>query len=168
LNKSSEKTKNSNPNPVKTITPVKSNNSDIIISNQVLKNIENIYKYFKQKRKRYDIKRIQQYLDGEMAKVILKFLGYEISHDNKFKMRPNESTPSTSIRDDGLIRDFGNDWSGRVVNFIMEVYNLDFITSFLYIQNLFGKSNKIKSKTVTLPDPKRFEKCLNTKYIITI
>lgn len=164
---SPEKTKTSTPNfcNVRTLIPSNSN-LEIIISDNVLSKIEKIYVYLRSDFKRYDIKKINEYLDRDLTELILNFLGYEISYDHKFKMR-NEATPSTSIRDDGLIKDFGNNWSGRLVNFIMDVHDLDFKTSFFYIQNLFGKSNKIKSKTAMLPNPKDFEKCLTVlKYNI--
>ncbi|MCK5111172.1 MAG: hypothetical protein KAQ94_06595 [Arcobacteraceae bacterium] len=160
---SSRKTKNN-----KSLTPINciplstNNNTSIIISDDTLKKMGYIHHYFKDTT--YSkIQEVQNFLDEYVVKAILIFLGYKIEHNLMFKMRVDEKTASASIqRKTALISDFGSNFRGGIVNFIMEVYQLDFITSFRYFKNLFGQNYKIKSKIGALRDPKKFQKCLQT------
>ena len=136
-----------------------SNDTEIIISDDTLNNVSAIYNYFKS-AKYPNIKKVKQYFNDEIVKAILTFFGYQIDYNYKFKFRPDEKNASACIKDCGLITDFGINKSWSIVNFIMDIYDLDFITSWKYIQNLFGKSYRIKSVTSFLPNPKDFEKRL--------
>ena len=144
---------------------IKPNNGDdtkIYISDSTVKQIDAIYTYFKANKKP-KVKVVIEHFSSDVVKAILTFLGFNIDYSGKFKMR-NERTASASIRlSDGFIKDFGGEFSGNIVNFIMYLYQLEFLTAWKYIQNLFGRIHKIKNKTKALPDPKEFEKCLYIK-----
>lgn len=134
------------------------NNNKIFITNDGIQRVGEIYNYLKS-TKRVDAKIVTKLLNNEIVKAIFIFLGYPVTYNYKLKLR-NENTASTSIKEDGYIKDFGSDISGNIINIIKILYNLDFIIAFKYVQNLFGKSHRIKSKIKSLPDPKDFEKRL--------
>jgi hypothetical protein len=72
-----------------------------------------------------DIDKIKSKLNRELVSDIISSLGFQVGRDYKFKMR-DEKTPSASIKNDGLIKDFGSDFSGDVIDFIMEVKSVSF------------------------------------------
>ena len=134
-------------------------NSVIYINESVVEKLNAIYNYF-ETHDRINVKDVLKLFDEEIVKLILKFLGFQIDeYSNMFKIR-EERTASASIRSDGFIRDFGGDFGGNILNFIMYLFELEFIIAWKYIQNIFGQNHKIKNKTKTLRDPKDFEKSL--------
>lgn len=134
-------------------------NSGIYINESVVEKLNAIYNYF-ETHDRINVKDVLKLFDEEIVKLILKFFGFQIDeYSNMFKIR-EERTASASIRSDGFIRDFGGDFGGNIINFIMYLFELEFIVAWKYIQNMFGKNHKIKNKTKTLRDPKDFEKSL--------
>ena len=141
--------------------PVHDNKNRIIISDDTLNNIASLYNYF-QDTKYPRVENIKKFITKQLIKAILTFMGYKVESNYMFKMRDGEKTSSASIRDDGYIKDFGSDFGGGIINFIMEVASIDFITAWKYFQNIFGKSYPIKSKTGALPNSSDFEKCLQT------
>ena len=139
-------------------------NSVIFIDENMQQKLNEIYTYFRT-HDRINVKDVLKLFDAEIVKLILKFFGFHIDeYSNMFKLR-EERTASASIRNDGFIRDFGGDFSGNIINFVMYVFELEFIVAWKYIQNMFGMTHKIKNKTQILKNPKDFEKCLciNTK-----
>lgn len=134
------------------------NNNKIFITNDGIQRVGEIYNYLKSTKK-VDIKVLAKLLNNELVKAIFIFLGYLVDGNYKLKLR-DENTASTSIKEDGYVKDFGSDISGNIVNIIKILYKLDFIIAFKYVQNLFGKNHNIKSKIKSLPNPKDFEKRL--------
>ena len=134
-------------------------NSMIFINESIQKKLNAIYTYFKT-HDRIKVKDVLELFDVEIVKLILKFFGFHIDeYSNMFKMR-EERTASASIRSDGFIRDFGSEFSGNIINFVMYIFELEFLIAWKYIQNMFGMTYKIKSKTQVLKNPKDFEKSL--------
>ncbi|WP_281951891.1 hypothetical protein [Nitrosophilus kaiyonis] len=80
---------------------------------------------------------IKQSLDREKVRAMLEALGYEINRDYKFKIR-DERTPSTSIRRDGYIKDFGSGWGGDIVAFIHEHHNTPLKEATLWVAECLG------------------------------
>lgn len=143
-------------------TNLQSKKSGVLICNSDDKErILDIYKYLRKTHKPI-AKEFTQHLNDGVVSLLLQHLGYEIDSNYKFKMR-EEKTPSASIRYDGLIKDFGSNFSGNTISFMMEVYSLKFIEVWNYLLNCFGKNKKLSIKTqVALPDAKVFEKSLQT------
>ncbi|QOY53037.1 hypothetical protein [Candidatus Sulfurimonas baltica] len=134
----------------------------LVCTDEDKERILSIYKYLKQTDKPIAKEFIQKLNDGVVS-LLLQHLGYEVDANYKFKMR-EEKTHSASIRYDGYLRDFGSNFSGTIINFMMEVYSLKFIEVWNYLQNCFGKNKKLSIKTqVALPDAKAFEKSLQTQ-----
>jgi len=140
----------------------KLHDGQILISNEDKDRVLNIYKYLRATDKP-SISNIRDYLNDTLISAYLTFLGFEIETNFKFKMR-DEKTASASIAYNGYIKDFGGQFSGDIISFIMEVHSLSFIEAWKYLQNSFGKRLKLSIKTqITLPDAKLFEKSLTTK-----
>ena len=131
----------------------------IHISHAAKEQILSMVAYLQQNKfTKYD--QIKKFMDDEVIASILKFLGYSVSHDYKFKMR-DEKTASASIRYDGYIKDFGSTFSGSIIDFIMHVYDLTFVDSWKYIQKCFGKRlNLSKAVQTVLPTPNNYETSL--------
>jgi DNA primase len=55
-----------------------------------------------------------------------------------FKYRQSERTPSASISQDLLIKDFGSDLSTDVIGFVMESRGVNFIDAVNYIKDFIG------------------------------
>jgi len=140
----------------------KLHNSQILISNEDKDRVLGIYKYLRA-TDRVDVKLIMEQLSVTLIVAILTFLGFSVDANFKFKMR-NENTASASIDPhSNRIKDFGGSFSGNIISFIMEMYELSFIESLNYFKNLFGKRVKLSIKTqVALPDALAFEKSLTT------
>lgn len=143
-----------------------SSNTNIVIPNVHDKSIPidedtqtrilEIYKVFHKKiqPKYQDIKK---HLSDKVIVAFLTFLGFEIDWNKKFKIR-EERTPSSSVNYNGWIRDFGGTFSGNILNFLMELYKLDFKEAWSYFKACFGVKVNLKPKTKeVLPNPKNFE-----------
>lgn len=134
----------------------------ISISLTVQQSVMDIYNYLRN-TKQPDVKEVMSRLNDQIVSALLTFLGYEIDANFKFKIR-DEKTASASIRFDGLIKDFGGTFSGNIINFIMEFYQLSFLNSWRYLQACFGKKQKLSiANRGALPDPSDFEKSLQLK-----
>lgn len=134
----------------------------ISISEVAKEHIIKVYNYLKA-TKIPKIKEVTSQLNDEIVAALLTFLGYSIDHNYKFKMRA-EKTASASINYNGFIKDFGGDFSGNIINFIMQVYGLSFKESWRYIQCCFGRKLQLTALTKgALPYPKDFEKSLTIK-----
>jgi len=72
------------------------------------------------------IDQIKQSLDQETVSQIVEYCGFEVNRNFKFKFRPDERTPSASIRKDGYIKDFGSDMGTDAIGFVQEVKSVDF------------------------------------------
>lgn len=131
----------------------------IWISSSIEESIVGIYEYLKSSDKP-DYKEFLNRCNGQVVTTILTFLGYDIGADYKFRIR-KERTPSASIASNGWIKDFGGDFSGNIIAFLQEIFNLSFVTSWRYLQNCFGKKLSVAGEAyMLLPDPSEFERSL--------
>ncbi len=89
-----------------------------------------------------DLKQLRQQikdsLDRDTTESLLSFVGYEISRDHKFKLRPEERTASASVDKDGSITDFGSGWSGDPVALLHEVHGLRLPAATKYVADCMG------------------------------
>jgi DNA primase len=69
---------------------------------------------------------IKNRLDRATVAELLSFLGYEINRAYKFKLRPDERTPSASISRTGRITDFGTGWSGDIIDVLQDYHSKGF------------------------------------------
>jgi len=104
-----------------------------------------------------DIKELKAYLDKQVVRGILESLGYEFSRAGLFRLR-DERTPSASIRRDGLIKDFGSDWSGDIFALLQEYHGMTFKESVDYVANYLGISSNaplnVQKAPRFIPKPK--------------
>lgn len=77
-------------------------------------------------RELIDVESIKSRLDREIVADIITSYGYVVNRNFKFKIREDEKTPSASIADDGLIKDFGGEFTGDVIDFIIYTQKEDF------------------------------------------
>lgn len=144
---------------VDTSLPTPNTDKEIVIDEDTQSKILHIYRYF-QNRQYPKYQDIKEHFNDQVVAAFLKYLGYEISFDMKFKIR-DERTPSCSINYNGWIKDFGSSLSCNVVSFLMELYGLEFIQAWNYIRACFGCKLKLDTKTLAaLHDPSGFENCL--------
>ena len=91
-------------------------------------------------QKKYDsiIAEVKLQLDRETTATLLSFIGYEIRRDFKFRLREDEKTPSCSISHKGLIKDFGSDFTGDVLDVLQQYHGLSFKDSLFYVADALG------------------------------
>jgi len=84
-----------------------------------------------------EVDKIRSFINRELCRTIIEALGYAVNNKFMFKMRENERTASASISntDYPLIKDFGGDFEGDIIDFVMVVKGCDFKTSLEYIKN---------------------------------
>ena len=141
--------------------PSSESGDSIIIDNDTENKIVDIYKYL-QANDYADVKVALSHLDNKVVSVYLRFLGFDVNYNFKFKLR-DENTASCSINYNGFIKDFGGEFSGNIISFLMEIYGLKFIEAWNYFKSCFGKSDDISSKkVVSLPNASAFEKRITT------
>lgn len=94
-------------------------------------------------------------IDRDVTQFILQGIGYHVDSNGKFKIR-EERTASASIRSDGLIKDFGGDFGGNIINFMIDICGLSFKISHKYVCIALGATNlRLKpSDYEPLIDPK--------------
>jgi len=80
---------------------------------------------------------IRDRLDQQFVAAVLEYAGYEVSRSYKFRLR-DENTPSVSIRKDGLIKDFGGDFSGDIIDVLKQYHNMSFEESVRYVATCLG------------------------------
>ena len=69
-------------------------------------------------------RQIKESLDRDKVRAMLEHLGYTVNRNYMFRLRPDDGTPSASIRRDGYIKDFGSGWGGDIVALIHEYHNV--------------------------------------------
>ena len=69
---------------------------------------------------------IKSQLDRVAVAQLLSFMGYDIDRAYKFRLRPDERTPSASISRDGRVTDFGTGWSGDIFDVLQEHHGQSF------------------------------------------
>ena len=140
-----------------------SNEEPILISEDTKIKIIDIYMNFQNTPmpKTYIIK---QRLNDAIVSALITFLGFNIDNNYKFKLR-DEKTPSCSISHNGYIKDFGGDFAGGIIDFIMHIFDIDFKMSWYYLRACFGQQMPplpINLQGV-LPAPMNFEKRLKVQ-----
>jgi hypothetical protein len=100
-------------------------------------------------------------IDGEVTRYLLQGIGYSVDSNYKFKIR-EERTASASIRFDGLINDFGGDFGGNIINFLIDICGFSYKTSNKYVRIALGATSiRLKpSDYEPLIDPKLINKNL--------
>jgi hypothetical protein len=104
------------------------------------------------------IKQLLSMIDREVTRYLLQGIGYSVDQNYKFKIR-DERTSSASIRFDGLINDFGGDFGGNIINFMIDICGLSFKTSNKYVRIALGATPiRLKpSDYEPLIDPKKIK-----------
>jgi DNA primase len=80
---------------------------------------------------------IKNHMTQQSCVEILSFIGYEIDHNYKFKLR-EERTPSASISKTGKITDFGNGYSGDIVSVMHEFKGIPLGEATIYVAHLLN------------------------------
>ena len=84
------------------------------------------------------IHEVRDSLDLESTLHILLYIGYKIYPGKKIKLREDEKTPSVSIRRDGLIKDFGGDFTGDIIDVLREYHGMSFEEAVRYVATCLG------------------------------
>lgn len=69
---------------------------------------------------------------------ILRYVGYEVNNDFKFRLRADENTPSASISKLGQITDFGTGWSGDIVSVLYDFHGISLGEATVYSAKLLN------------------------------
>lgn len=106
-------------------------------------------------------KQLLTMIDGEVTRYLLQGIGYSVDDNGKFKIR-DERTASASVRADGYIKDFGGDFGGNIINFLIDVCGLSYKTSNKYVSIALGATHiRLKSSDYEpLIDPKNLKNIL--------
>ncbi len=104
---------------------------------------------------------IKETIDQRHVAKILLLEGYKVNRSFKFALR-EEKTPSTSIRKDGYIKDFGGDFSGNIVTLLQTQRGMSFKNAILYIADQLGIDTNFEYRSTynpplirKLPQPKK-------------
>jgi len=97
---------------------------------------------------------IQKTIDQKQVAEILMHEGYEVNRNFKFSLR-EERTPSTSIRKDGYLKDFGGDFSGDIIRLLQEQKGLSFKDAVLYVATQLGISADLDYRAAYNPSQAR-------------
>lgn len=127
--------------------------------NDKLKMIED--KLNKQGGEATSTKQLLSMIDGEITGCLLQGIGYSVDSSGKFKIR-DERTASASVRNDGYIKDFGGDFGGNIINFLINICGLSYKTTHKYVRIALGATHiRLKpSDYQPLIDPKLMNKNL--------
>ena len=81
---------------------------------------------------------IKESLDRDKVMAMLEALGYRVNRNYMFRLRPDDSTPSASIRGDGYIKDFGSGWGGDIVALIHEYHQTPLKEATVWVAQCLG------------------------------
>ncbi len=81
---------------------------------------------------------IKESLDRDKVRAMLEALGYRVNRNYMFRLRPDDRTPSASIRRDGYIKDFGSGWGGDIVALIHEYHQTLLKEATLWVAQCLG------------------------------
>lgn len=101
-------------------------------------------------------KELKGHIDRDVVKGTLESLNHKFK-GYQFSLR-EESIPSASIRRDGLIKDFGGDFTGDIFDLLQTYHDMDFKESKAYVLNYMGlgsESIKVTSSFVIQAPIKR-------------
>lgn len=85
-------------------------------------------------------KELKGHIDRDVVKGTLESLNHKFK-GYQFSLR-EESIPSASIRRDGLIKDFGGDFTGDIFDLLQTYHDMDFKESKSYVLNYMGLSSE--------------------------
>lgn len=88
--------------------------------------------------KKINVNYIKERLDRATVAELLSFMGYKINRAYKFKLRPDERTPSASISRTGRITDFGSGWSGDIFDVLQEYHGKSFKEAAEWVGDCIG------------------------------
>ncbi len=77
-------------------------------------------------------------LTRENVLAIIHYIGYRISRNGKFKLRPEERTASASVDRFGRITDFGSGWRGDIFALPQDYHGLSFPEALEYVSTCLG------------------------------
>lgn len=83
------------------------------------------------------IELIKSSLNQSNVAGILQYLGYDIYRGYKLSLR-EEKNPSTSIRSDGYIFDFGGDFGGDLIDLLQQFHQMSFREAVDYVATCLG------------------------------
>lgn len=72
---------------------------------------------------------------------LLEELGFEVIKD-KFKLRPDERTPSAKVYPSGMIIDYGSGWRGDIFDVIQENSDMDLPQAIKFVREFLGEVNE--------------------------
>lgn len=81
---------------------------------------------------------IKESLDRDKVRAMLEALGYRVNRNYMFRLRPDDSTPSASIRRDGYIKDFGSGWGGDIVALLHEQRGVPLVDATKWVAECLG------------------------------
>lgn len=84
------------------------------------------------------IRDVKLQLNKQIVIHILLYTGYEFNRNGKFKLRPNENTPSASVDANGNIKDFGSGWYGDIISVLKDYHGLSTLEATQYIADSVG------------------------------
>ncbi|QOY50915.1 hypothetical protein [Candidatus Sulfurimonas baltica] len=142
-------------------------NQDVLVasSNERLNYIKVLLK-----NKNMNYNQITPFFNGEIISMLLREFGY-IVNSLKFKLRESERTASTSIRNDnGMIFDFGADFSGTVVKLLMNYHQMNFNNALKYLYICLGADGLNLNEKIYSPlkDPVQVNKNIFTGRVIDL
>lgn len=121
----------------KTLATTSKDEGSIFISEEAKAKIIDIYMYL-QNTSEPKTNGVKEILNDEIVSALITHLGYSIDSNYKFKLR-DEKTPSCSIAHNGYIKDFGGEFAGGIIDFIMYIFDTSFQTSWYYLRACFGQ-----------------------------
>ena len=83
-------------------------------------------------------RQIKENLDRDKVRTMLEAFGYSVNRNYMFRLRPDDNTPSASIRRDGYIKDFGSGWGGDIVALIHEYHGTPLKEATLWVAESLG------------------------------
>ncbi|PHR54538.1 MAG: hypothetical protein COA44_12975 [Arcobacter sp.] len=146
-----------------TLAATSNEEGSIFISEKAKTKVMDIYSYLKNTSKP-EVKDVKKFLNDEVTSALITHLGYSVDSNYKFKLRA-ENTPSCSINHNGYIKDFGSEFAGSIIDFIMHAFDTNFRTSWFYLRACFDSTMPPLPINVqgVLPEPTKFEQRLKIK-----
>lgn len=147
--------------PMRTLVVPNTTKTPFVASTGLNDKLKMIEEKLNQGGETVSVKQLLSMIDGEVTRYLLQGIGYSVDSNNKFKIR-DERTASTSIRSDGLINDFGGDFGGNIIKFLIDICGLSYKTSNKFVRIALGATRlRLKlSDYEPLIDPKLINKNL--------
>ena len=91
-----------------------------------------------------DVKYIKSLLTQELVEQIIQIQGFEVKN-HFFKLRKKERTASTSVAENGYIKDFGGDFVGDIFSLLQQERHFTFKDALEYVANFIGYTEQAQS-----------------------